>query len=233
MQCAPSRHNRQHTACLTDDELRSLSSPIRLEDVRNMYPRAFRPRAPKSWVDKPNAWLSNMDIDSVLYQYEEVDPTFSFMGTFPLDFAVAVKPNGQCMFNDMCSFAVAQLPPNKYKFAIVINTDTHDKSGRHWIALFCRLDRGIYFFDSYGRKPPKLVRDFMLRVAVDMKPSVPNFQVEYNSRRIQMQDTECGVFCVVFVVRMLMEAELGFKRICETMEEDADIQKYRSIMWNR
>ena len=231
MQCAPSRRHRQHTACLLPEEFDTLPSAIKFSELRRSHPHAFRPSAPHSWVGKPNTWLSNVDIDAVLFQYEEVDPTFAFMGTFPLDFSTARKGNGTCMFNNMCTFAVAQLPPHKTKFAMVINTDSHDKSGRHWIALFCRLNEGIFFFDSYGHKPPVAVARFMANVARDMHRSNPNFHVAHNTRGIQKLHSECGVFCVVFVVRML-DDNVSFDRLCRTMEDDGDIQMLRKIMWN-
>ncbi len=231
MQCAPSRKHRQHTACLVPQELESLNKPMNFREVKRMFPSAFRPNAPSTWSNKPNTWLSNVDIDSVLFQYEEADESFAFMGTFPVDFSTAKVQNGTCMFNNMCSFAVAQLPPNKTKFAIVINTDPHNKGGKHWIALFCRKHEGIYFFDSYGRKPPRLVQNFMNKVSQEMRTSNPNFECKHNTRQIQVDNSECGVFCVLFVVRM-MDERLTFERVCNTMERDDDIQKFRRVMWN-
>lgn len=46
----------------------------------------FRPKAPRSWKQKPAQWLTNVDIERVLRQYERRYPTFFFAGVFPLDF---------------------------------------------------------------------------------------------------------------------------------------------------
>jgi hypothetical protein len=208
-----------------------LGAPINFSAVKKKFPTAFRPSAPPSWKTKPNTWLSNVDIDATLFQYEQVDDSFAFMGTFPLDFSTAKARGGTCMFNNMCSFAVAQLPPNKSKFAVVVNTDPHSKGGKHWIALFCRRDQGIYFFDSYGKAPPVAVKNFMKQVSSELKQRNPRFEAMHNTRRIQTKNTECGVFCTMFVVRM-MDDDMSFKDVCDAMEDDADIQRFRQVMWN-
>ena len=48
---------------------------------------------------------------------------------------------------------------------IVFNTDPHYKDGEHWISLFVNLsgshlnnNPGIYYFDSFGRKPPTQIK---------------------------------------------------------------------------
>ena len=39
---------------------------------------------------------------------------------------------------------------------MVINLDTHDMDGSHWVALYADLLKNkIYFFDSFGKKPGK------------------------------------------------------------------------------
>ena len=45
---------------------------------------------------------------------------------------------------------------------MVINLDTHDKGGSHWVGLYTDLlKKQIYFFDSYGHKPEKEIKNFM------------------------------------------------------------------------
>ena len=38
-------------------------------------------------------------------------------------------------------------------FALVLNTDPHDKPGQHWLALFAPTNSPIELFDSYGLDP--------------------------------------------------------------------------------
>ena len=45
---------------------------------------------------------------------------------------------------------------NKKKIGIVFNLDKHDQEGSHWICMYVDLyTDDIYYFDSYGQKPPK------------------------------------------------------------------------------
>jgi hypothetical protein len=46
----------------------------------------FSPVKPTEWKAKPNAWLSNFDIDAVIQQYEEANRDFLFLGPTPIDF---------------------------------------------------------------------------------------------------------------------------------------------------
>ena len=49
----------------------------------------------------------------------------------------------------------------KTKLGLVINLDTHDKSGSHWVALYIDLKQNqIYYFDSIGNKPGPRIKRF-------------------------------------------------------------------------
>jgi len=58
-------------------ELMSEESKDHLEN------KVFRPDGPQGRFD----WLSTIDINQVLYQYEEKYPDFKFLGAVPMDFA--------------------------------------------------------------------------------------------------------------------------------------------------
>jgi hypothetical protein len=61
------------------------------------------------------------------------------------------------------------------------------------------------YFDSYGYKPPKQILTFMSWVSnQDKSRKMP---LMYSSRRIQYKNTECGVYCLYFIIRMLMRDE--------------------------
>jgi hypothetical protein len=121
-------------------------------------------------------------------------------------------------------------PPKR--FAAVINTHTHRQSGEHWISMFIDHSGKkptIAFFDSTGRRPPKPVEDYMLRYVkhakdmfvrsnvaksvnseqsggdVDVKDlDIDDFvDVKYNALKHQHGNSECGVYCINFVRRML------------------------------
>ena len=51
---------------------------------------------------------------------------------------------------------IEHFPP----LAFILNTGTHKNGGIHWQALYIDHDHIAYFFDSYGRKPSDIFRDF-------------------------------------------------------------------------
>lgn len=44
------------------------------------------------------------------------------------------------------------LPVLKNGESAIINTDSHDKAGEHWTAIYRNSKKQFYFFDSYGRE---------------------------------------------------------------------------------
>ena len=52
------------------------------ESKDHLENKVFRPEGPQGRFE----WLSTLDINKVLYQYEEKYPDFKFLGAVPLDF---------------------------------------------------------------------------------------------------------------------------------------------------
>ena len=53
-------------------------------------------------------------------------------------------------------FARDELPDLRHMqrpFALVVNTDPHDKPGQHWLAIYGPSDKPLKFFDSFGMLP--------------------------------------------------------------------------------
>lgn len=79
--------------------------------------------------------------------------------------------------------------PKRYESAIV-NLDSRDGAGTHWV---CYKKRGdyVYYFDSFGdlRPPLELVHYFG-----------PQITIEYNYKRKQSFDSViCGHLCLEFL----------------------------------
>ena len=51
-----------------------------------IYSDSFRPDMPNTWSSNPNTWLSTIDINKVMEQYEEAYPKFQYLGANPIDF---------------------------------------------------------------------------------------------------------------------------------------------------
>ncbi len=124
----------------------------------------FRPEMPVEWKKNPTTWLSTTDINSVMKQYEK-NSDFVFLGSVPIDFDYDFGI-GVCVSRELCSLNISELlKKGKTKIGVVFNLDPHYMSGSHWTALFSDLKTGgIYYFDSYGNKPPKEVQVLMQRI---------------------------------------------------------------------
>jgi hypothetical protein len=57
---------------------------------------------PDEWDKNPTEWLSNYDINSIMKQYDQFYPEFTFIGSTTMDFDE--KPtdyDGDCVCNNM------------------------------------------------------------------------------------------------------------------------------------
>ena len=71
----------------------------------------------------------------------------------------------------------------------VVNTDTSDGPGKHWICLFVDHNHVIDYFDSLGEEPKEL----------KMYLQNQNLMYRYNSKRLQgLMSTVCGNYCILF-----------------------------------
>lgn len=137
---------------------------------------------------------------------------------------------------------------------MVPNLDTHDKGGSHWVSLFANLETGqIYFFDSYGSRPVKEIREYVKLIAEwkykNDTGKVLNFNAEnymkkdnekneieqkydirYNKTRNQFKGSECGVYSMNFIFRLLNGAK--FDDIVSVAVPDDTINKCREIYFH-
>lgn len=99
----------------------------------------FAPMAPEEWAKNKVEWLSNLDIEAVMNEYEKANPDFDFLGPAPIDFA-EMKSNGQCVEQDFCNLSIQTcLAKRKRKIGMVFNLSPSSSSGSHWVSLFVHL----------------------------------------------------------------------------------------------
>jgi hypothetical protein len=180
------------------------------KDLRN----SFKPPIPKGkWQ-----WLSTDDIEFVCRQYEDVESKFKFLGAYPIDFSrIYHYIFGKFNINEY-------LKDGYSRIGIVFNEDPHDKAGSHWVGLFLDLKKRIaYFFDSYGEEPHKRIRDWVSKL-------VPTFKLVHNKTQHQFENSECGVYCIHFIVRMALG--VPFSRIEKDIIRDCQINVKRPIYFN-
>jgi hypothetical protein len=230
------------------EEERWLGTPVikNNSSLNHILSSAFRPTHPPSWNKDPSFWLSTIDIENVMNQYEEShgeSQQFKFVGVFPRDFATRGSWTGECVSPPMCNLTVASLRANgKAQFGIVFNMDKHDQRGSHWTACYgCINPRkksrfGIRYYDSVGRAPPSEVKTFMEAFARDVTHVLgakvgSRFVVEHNRVRRQFGNTECGIFAVFFVVVCLTTSR-SFDTICrKVMQSDKTMQRLRNVFF--
>lgn len=209
-------------------------------ELRQRLEAGFRPQAPSTWIRNRREWLDSENIESVMRQYEKRYRSFKFMGVSARDYDAVVNSYGSCVSQPLCALDLAGLQRRGVsRFGVVFNLDRHDQSGSHWVALYCsfvpsRRNFGVYFYDSLGRPPPREIKRLMDVVVTQVAAMHPRasarFQVGYNDFRRQYKNTECGVFSILLLVRLLAN-DKTFKEICQTTGRDDEIHAYRQIFY--
>ena len=212
---------------------------IKDEDILK---NTFRPPGPQGRFK----WLNTTNINDIVKQYENKYKDFKFLGAVPYDFEELEQLGiDKLDFDELIN-------QNKYKIGLVINLDEHWKSGSHWVGLFANLKEDkIYFFDSYGYKPKKRISDFIRRIAIwcykrhhlkiqegssnDNIDTEINFKnkyeklmnIDYNKTRHQYKNSECGVYSINFILRLLKGET--FNNICNNITPDEKVNECREV----
>ena len=228
---------KSNLAPLCDSERCWLSLGILPGDAEKRLENNFAPVKPASWKRNPTEWLSNHDIEAAITRHTARHEDFRLLGVYPMDF-MDNDASGKCV-SSLCGFRVGELLRQGTKrAAIVLNTDKHTESGQHWVSLFihaCPHDRryGVYFFDSTGRPPTQEVDTFSNMVVEQLKGAfgdTPEPVYSFNDRVQQKANTECGIFCVHFVMMML--GSCGFRKVCSNIGDDVKMMKLRSELFS-
>jgi len=165
----------------------------------------YKPKIPRTRYQ----WLKTTDIDKVIRPYEEIYPDFKYLATVPLDFDKL--RNFRLSYLNYCTLYNKD---GKRKIGAVFNLDTSDKRGSHWVSMFADLDKHyVAFFDSVGvRNPPREITLLMNSIKRQIERCAHhrfnryvanNVNLKVNRRNIQKGNTECGVFCIYFILKCL------------------------------
>ena len=166
--------------------------------------RLYRPIGPKGKFE----WLKTSQIHDSIIDLELYDNEFVFIGAVPMDFYT--MPYSKLQYplldkireNDFDYF----VNKNKFKIGLVVNLDTHNMPGSHWVSVFIDLKKGyIYFYDSCAGAPDeeiKLLCDEIKKYVISKNINKKNI-INYNKTRHQFKDTECGVYSINFIMRMI------------------------------
>ena len=208
------------------------------DDEINDY--TFRPTGPPGKYE----WLSTNHINDVIDQYHSIHKDFLFLGTVPSDFEeLPVLGISNIRFKDLEK-------DGKTKLGLVINLDKHDQDGSHWVALYSDLQKNqVYFFDSVGKPPIKGIKKFVNRLVKYLYMKKYNtklpindivsgknrkylntligggFDIRYNNIQHQFANSECGVYSINFITRLISGET--FDNIINNPTSDENMNKFR------
>lgn len=160
----------------------------------------FKPEGPWNSTE----WLSNLNIDNVLEQWdmlqqEKNNDKFLHIYFQMRDFEIKKT-----------QLATVDLA-NEYKngmrrFAVVINTDYSDDNGEHWFCIFGDFNRPdnsitLEYFNSSGTLPLPEIHDWLHKTKKLLETNLKkNVKIIYVSRNaLQKSNSECGVFCLAYI----------------------------------
>lgn len=158
-------------------------------------------------------WLNTNNINEVFLQYEKLFDNFYFAGALPSDFYKYKKFDNNIL--------------NKYKYiGFVFNHDSSKKPGSHWVAFFIDNNKKtIEYFDSVGSSPTKLINNFIKNI----RKQLPNYIYLENAITHQLQNSECGVYSIYYILQRLMGK--SFYYISNNIIRDSHMNKFRNYIF--
>lgn len=201
--------------CWVDQDYINRLSAASQERLKNGI---VRPEGPADSLK----WLNTININDVMAQYETKYKDFKYLGTHPVDFANFKELE----INNLDFERLKQ--QGKTKLGVVFNSDESTGSGKHWTAAFIDIEKGnVYYFDSVGAGPEQRVRSFLRQCDRKCKQKG---EVTFNKVKHQRQNTECGVYSINFILRMLKGET--FEEITTNVTSDAKMSRCRKVYFN-
>lgn len=210
-------------------------------ELINKIKNDFLPKGP---IDK--TWLSSDNINDIMTQFEKSFSNYKFLGCVPIDINTVVKKR---YASDKCqdSFMLDTRSSTTYnkmsctdldnlvgkKVGIIFNLDKHYQSGSHWTSVFIDFTSSninMYYFDSVGVKPPKEVYQLKDDIKKWSDKNNKSLTFKYNTVQHQRGDSECGVYSINFISRMLNNET--FEQIIKNPISDIDIHNCRTYYFD-
>jgi hypothetical protein len=225
------RENMQNVCNVESCWLRQQFAENKLDAEMVSY--TFAPTAPKKWHTNPNEWLTSVDLEKVMKQYEKKYHCFNFIGPSPIDFDEHIM-HGECVWKELCEFDLGEeLKKGKNKIGIIFNIDPHYKSGSHWISMFIDIKkRFIFFFDSNGDKIPGRIKKLVKRIQKQAKEL--GFELDFHQnhpKEHQRGDTECGIYSLYLIIQMLTDKKTP-EYYMKHRVSDEEMEKLRKKYFN-
>ena len=207
----------------------------------SIHKDTFKPLGPRGKYE----WLSTTHINDVIEQYNKLHPDFIFLGAVPIDFD-DLPVLGICDLNFKELHGGGK---SKMGIIFNLDEHYKDGSHWVALYSDLEKNQ-IYFFDSYGKKPEKRIRKFISRIVKHLyekkynkKLSVKKilgilkggsknktnnkiinelkmFDIDYNKLRHQFKNSECGVYSINFILRLLDGQTFKHISINKTYDDD-------------
>lgn len=197
---------RKNSACSKEACILSLEDILKVPGMKELKEQ-IKIEQPKEWDKdvKDNRWVSNWEIDDILFREDDKNKHFYYYGAYPIDF-------NDCKVSPICKFNLRRHIKDKHhKIAMVFNTGDSDSDGQHWISMVLDTHgdntRGInpciYYFDSYGREPVDKVQELINKILEQAERMKIVMEVKHNPKRFQTSGYECGMYAIHFIKEMI------------------------------
>ena len=194
----------------------------------------FAPPQPPEWKKNPTEWLTSLDFIQIMKQYEKKYKCFQFIGPSPIDYDKHLS-HGECVWDELCKFDLEKtIKRGITKIGVIFNTDPHDKEGAHWVSLFVNIKkREIYYFDSYGERTSKFINRFAREKIIKQGDALGiDFKYIKNKKRHQYRTSECGMYCLYFIIQMLTTNK-SFESFSTNKIKDIQMIRLRKKLFNQ
>lgn len=210
-----------------------------------IYKKYYKPIMPESWNDNPHSWLSNIDINNVLSQYEQ-DPknNFKLLDVSPINYDDKISSffSSECVSQNLCNInkeSVSNFIKRKqWKLGIVFNTDRYGNPGKHWICIFANINPksknyGIYYFDSNAVFKSEYINKILKQLkTLTEELTKKKIKVYRNTVKVQKTtNSECGMFCLYMIINMMKNK--SFEKLLKDDLTDNLVFKHREIFFNK
>lgn len=215
--------NNMDDFCLIDKLIKEIPHYEKVKKLEEIKNKRYLTLKPKTWENNPTEWLSNLDIDRVMKQYEIAYKKFKYLGCFPIDFMEKYTNTNQCITN-MCHFDITK--SDKLEFGMILNLDKHNQPGSHWVAIYINKNTndskyGCFYYDSGGTLPSDRVMNFFKLIKNQLNND-KNFNGFYNKTQHQYKNTECGMYAMCFLILCLENKKKTFDEILSKIKPKSD-----------
>lgn len=182
--------------------------------------------------------LNNFNIDNTLHQWE-INSLILFKKKFkhiPFQMIDFLEDHNSELANlDIVKDIIKQ---GYNCFGVVLNTDISSGPGKHWFCIFGDFGHKgtetdpfiLEYFNSSGNPPMDSVRTWLSQAEYELAKQGYHCKIIKSIKsRVQNSDTECGVFCLIYILSRLENKPHNWFE--ETGTSDNEMIKFRAQLF--